>query len=94
MLKNATVHSILYIRWFNQCTGERLMETKRAIENKRYLLVRDVCEYLNVSDETIYKWIRCGFIPAHRVGKRWMFDREEIDQWVKSGKSAEADDGK
>lgn len=94
MLKNATVHSILYVCRFNQYTGERLMEIKRTIENKRYLLVRDVCEYLNVSDETIYKWIRCGFIPAHRVGKRWMFDREEIDQWVKSGKSAEADDEK
>ena len=70
------------------------MEIQPSIEKKRYLLVRDVCKYLNVSDETIYKWIRSDFIPAHRVGKRWMFDREEIDQWVKSGKSAEDDDGK
>ena len=57
-------------------------------KDKRYLLVKDICKYLNVSDETIYKWIRDGFIPAHRVGKRWMFDKDEIDCWVKSGKAA------
>lgn len=70
------------------------MTTKIAIKDKRYLLLRDVCEYLNVSDETVYKWIREKFIPAHRVGKRWMFDREEIDEWVKSGNAAEGNDGK
>lgn len=70
------------------------MPSKTAIQDKRYLLVRDVCEYLNVSDETIYKWVRENFISAHRVGKRWMFDREEIDQWVKSGQAAEAEYGK
>ena len=72
----------------------KTMPSKIAIQDKRYLLVRDACEYLNVSDETIYKWIRENFIPAHRVGKRWMFDREEIDQWVKSGRAAEEENGK
>lgn len=46
------------------------MLSKIAIQDKRCLLVRDICEYLNVSDETIYKWIRENFIPVHQVGKR------------------------
>ena len=79
------------MRVFFTLSGWEHMETKRLIKDKHYLLVRDVCEYLNISDETVYKWIKCNFIPAHRVGKRWMFDREEIDQWVKSGRSAEVD---
>lgn len=58
-------------------------------KDNRYLLVKDICKYLNISDETLYKWIRDKFIPAHRVGKRWMFDKDEIDRWVKSGKAAE-----
>lgn len=65
------------------------MTVQNIEKDKRYLLVKDICKYLNVSDETIYKWIREGFIPAHRVGKRWMFDKDEIDCWVKSGKAAE-----
>ena len=28
-------------------------------------------------------------IPAHKIGRQWKFKKEELDEWVKSGKSAE-----
>jgi DNA binding domain protein, excisionase family len=56
---------------------------------ERYMTVADVCAYLSVRHETVYRWIKNGDMPAHRVGKRWMFQRAEIDEWVKSGKAAE-----
>jgi len=56
---------------------------------ERYMTVADVCNYLSVTDETVYRWIKSNDLPAHRVGKRWMFQRIEIDVWVKSGKAAE-----
>ena len=27
-------------------------------------------------------------IPAHKIGKQWKFKCSELDEWVKSGKSA------
>ena len=27
-------------------------------------------------------------MPAHKVGRRWMFKREQVDQWVQCGAAA------
>lgn len=54
----------------------------------RWLTVQDISKYLNVSSETIYKWIENHGMPGHRVGRRWMFKQDEVDQWVRSGGAA------
>lgn len=51
---------------------------------KRYLKMRDVCDYFSVTNETICKWIRNGGMPAHKIGKQWLFSKPEIDAWVAS----------
>lgn len=56
---------------------------------ERYMTVADVCDYLSVTHETVYRWIKQSELPAHRVGKRWMFQRAEVDVWVRSEKAAE-----
>jgi excisionase family DNA binding protein len=56
---------------------------------EKWLTVDDICEYLNVSNETIYKWIEQRKMPAHRVGRRWMFKVQEVDAWVRSGGAAD-----
>jgi excisionase family DNA binding protein len=50
-----------------------------------WLTVEDNCLYLNVGNETIHKWIEQRKMPAHRVGRRWMFKQGEADDWVRSG---------
>lgn len=55
----------------------------------RWLTVEDICLYLNVSNETVYKWIEQRNMPAHRVGRRWMFKQVEVDDWVRSGGAAD-----
>ena len=55
----------------------------------RWLTVEEICEYLQVSKDTIYKWIEQRSMPAHRVGRRWMFQRTEVDTCIKDGKAAE-----
>lgn len=55
----------------------------------RWLTVDDVCKYLSVTKDTIYKWIGNRNMPAHKVGRKWMFQKCEIDEWVKSGKAAD-----
>lgn len=62
-------------------------EKKQDIEP--YMTVNDVCRYLKITNESLYSWIKRSDIPAHRVGKRWLFDKAELDAWIKSGKAAE-----
>jgi len=55
----------------------------------RWLTVADICKYLNVSNDTIYKWIEKSGMPGHKVGRRWMFKQEAVDEWVRSGGAAD-----
>ena len=52
------------------------------------LRVRDVAAQLNVSEKTVYKWLRAGLIPARRIGKTWIITEESV-QAVLSPKSAQ-----
>ena len=52
--------------------------------NDRYLSVAEICVYLGIKRDTVYKWISKKELPAHRVGKLWKFKVIEVDDWVKS----------
>ncbi|PIE00902.1 MAG: transcriptional regulator [Acidobacteria bacterium] len=56
---------------------------------ERWLTVDDICKYLNVSNETVYKWIEQRDMPGYQVVRRWMFKQNEVDEWVRSGGSAD-----
>ncbi|WP_298068431.1 excisionase family DNA-binding protein [uncultured Mailhella sp.] len=43
------------------------------------MTVDDICTYLNVSSETIYKVIEQRVMPGHRIGRRWMSKQDELD---------------
>lgn len=55
----------------------------------KWLTVDDISKYLSVTKDTIYKWIENRNMPAHKVGRKWMFQKTEVDEWVKSGKAAD-----
>lgn len=58
------------------------------ITNRWYSL-KEICEYLGVSRDTIFKWIAIKNMPAHKVGRQWKFKLDEVDNWIKSGVSAD-----
>lgn len=55
----------------------------------RWLSVDEIATYLGVTRDSVYRWVDSKNMPGHRVGRRWKFSREEVDEWVRSG---EADD--
>ena len=59
------------------------------MNEEKWLTVDTICDYLQVTKDTIYKWISARDMPAHKVGKRWMFQKSEIDRWIKGGKAAD-----
>jgi PTS system nitrogen regulatory IIA component len=46
------------------------------------LSVRDVARLLNVSEETVYRWIRRGSLPSHRIHDQYRFNRVELQEWA------------
>ena len=51
----------------------------------RWLSLNEICEYLGVSSDTVYKWIENYAMPAHRMGRLWKFKKDDVDIWVKAG---------
>lgn len=56
--------------------------------NEKWSSLEETAEYLGVTKDTIRSWIKKTDIPAHKVGRLWKFKFSEVDDWVKSGKSA------
>jgi nitrogen PTS system EIIA component len=50
------------------------------------LTVRDVSSLLNISERTIYRWIKQGAIPVYRIHDQYRFNRSELLEWVSSQK--------
>lgn len=52
---------------------------------KTWLTVDEVCEYLDISPATVYRWAREGTLPRHKVGKVTRFKKEDIDKLLEQG---------
>ena len=57
------------------------------IEDK-WIGLEEAAEYMDVTKDTVRNWIKKTDTPAHKIGKLWKFKKSEIDEWIKSGKSA------
>lgn len=54
----------------------------------KYVSLEEASKYLDVKPVTLRSWIKANKVPAHKIGKQWKFKKSELDEWVKSGKSA------
>ena len=49
---------------------------------KDILTVREVAEYLQVTERTLYRLAQEGKIPAFKVGNSGRFRRGDLDRWI------------
>ena len=59
----------------------------------RWLSVDEICRYLGISNDTVYRWIDKKDMPSHRMGRLWKFKKDEVDEWVKTGGASENQKG-
>ena len=57
----------------------------------KWINIDEAADYLGIKPVTLRSWIRHGRegLPAQKIGKQWKFKISELDEWVKSGKSAD-----
>lgn len=46
------------------------------------LTLRQVAEFLKVTDRTIYRLAAAKKIPAFKVGGTWRFSKADITEWI------------
>ena len=44
-----------------------------------WMTTKQVAEYLQVSESSIYRWVGEGRLPAYRIGGARRFKREDVD---------------
>jgi excisionase family DNA binding protein len=47
---------------------------------------RELCDYLKLSDSTIYKLALNGELPGFKIGDSWRFDMDEVIDYIKAKK--------
>lgn len=51
-------------------------------KEKEIMTVKQVAEYLQMDEHTIYKLSRSGKIPAIKIAGQWRFKKDLIDKWI------------
>ena len=46
------------------------------------LTVKQVAEYLQVNERTVYRMASANKLPAFKVGGSWRFKQSELEQWI------------
>jgi len=53
------------------------------------LTIKQVADYLKVTERTLYRLAQEGKIPAFKVGGTWRFRRGDLDQWIRDQNQTE-----
>lgn len=61
----------------------------------KYMTTAEVAELCRTSPETVRYWRHISYGPgSFRVGRRVLYDRAEVEKWLRSLQSAESGDGR
>jgi len=55
------------------------------------LNVKQVAQYLQLKESTIYSWAQDGKIPAIKIGRTWRFRQTDLDGWLERHLKGEDD---
>ena len=57
----------------------------------KLLTAKELAKYLKLTEVTIYKYVHEGKIPGAKIASRWRFDKDQIDDFFKSGEEESRD---
>lgn len=66
-------------------------DNEKMIADPVIMTVKDVADYLRMSEAKIYRLVRNGVLPVVRIGKTWRFRKDLLDEWLKESSTTEKD---
>jgi len=57
---------------------------ERVADQGRLLTAKEAAEFLRVHPVTLYSWVSQGRIPSIKMGRKRLFDRGELEKWLKN----------
>jgi nitrogen PTS system EIIA component len=57
-----------------------------GIRKPMNLKIKDICELLQVSEKTVYRWIKDNKIPTYKINNQYRFNKAEINDWILKNK--------
>ncbi len=55
---------------------------KKLKDSPEILTVKQLADYLQMDEHTIYRFAKSGKIPAMKIGVEWRFKKALIDKWI------------
>ena len=53
----------------------------------KILTTKELADYLQLTEVTIYKYASEGKIPGIKIGSRWRFEKNKVDEFLKNTNS-------
>lgn len=63
---------------------------KNEVVARPWLSIEEAAKYLGMEKTVLYTLTRQGKTPANRVGKKWTFEKDQLDKWVRSNQPIES----
>ena len=67
-----------------------IMEKKIQSVEKKWLSLEEAAIYIRIGKTVLYSLARSGRIPANKVGKKWVFEKDQLDAWARTNQPIES----
>ena len=59
------------------------------INNDKWLVIEKAAKYLGIGKTKLYELAQTGKIPSSKSAKKWVFNKDKLDEWLQASKSIE-----
>jgi excisionase family DNA binding protein len=63
------------------------------MRSEAWVSIDAIARHLDVSKDTVYRWLDHREMPGHKVGRAWKFKISEVDAWVRTGNPGVREEG-
>lgn len=54
---------------------------------KKLLTAEQVAEHLQIQLQSIYKWLRNGYLPGIKIGRRWRIREKDLKEFFEKAEA-------
>ena len=59
------------------------------MDNEKLMNIRQVADYLQLNQTTVYAWAQQGILPGYKLGRNWRLRPSEIEAWLEKQRRAQ-----